>query len=75
MTKENNNYTPRYTRNSKFFVCKTTRLCIYLQQKGYRFIECKKDRKNPFFNVWIFPNSDELYDLVEEYFTEKINNN
>lgn len=69
-------YTPKFTRESKFFVCKTPKLCVYLQQKGYKFVECKPDRKNPFYNVWIFPNSDELYDLVEEYFlNKKMNNN
>ena len=30
------------------------------------------DRKNPLFSVWIFKNSDELYDVVEDYFARKL---
>ena len=60
-----------YSKNSKCFVCKTPRLCVYLQKKGFKFDKVTIDKKNPLYNVWIFPNSDELYDIVEDYFATK----
>ena len=71
--KENKNK-HQYTKDSKYLVCKTPRLCVYLQKKGFMFDKVTIDRKNPLFNVWLFPNSDELYDVVEDYFaTQKYN--
>lgn len=61
----------QYTRNSKYLVCKTPKLCVYLQKKGFTFNKCIPDRKNPFFNVWIFTNSDDLYEVVSDYFVNK----
>ena len=64
----------QYRKNSKYFVCKTPKLCKYLQELGFTFNKCIPDRKNPFYNVWIFTNSDELYNVVEDYFaTQKYN--
>lgn len=61
----------QYARNSKYLVCKTPKLCVYLQKKGFMFDKVTPDRKNPLFNVWLFPNSDELYDIVQDYFATK----
>lgn len=61
----------QYTRNNKYLVCKTPKLCVYLQKKGFMFDKVTPDRKNPLFNVWLFPNSDELYDIVQDYFATK----
>ena len=62
----------QYTKDSKYLVCKTPRLCVYLQKKGFKFDKVTIDRKNPLFSVWLFPNSDELYDIVEDYFARKL---
>ena len=61
-----------YTQDSKYLVCKTPRLCVYLQKKGFMFDKVSPDKKNPLFNVWFFKNSDELYDVVEDYFARKL---
>ena len=61
-----------YSKDSKYLVCKTPRLCVYLQKKGFMFDKVIPDRKNPLFSVWLFPNSDELYDIVEDYFARKL---
>lgn len=73
MTTENfiDNSKHRYTKESNFFVCKTPRLCKYLQEKGFTFNKCIPDKKNPFFNVWIFTNSDDLYEVVSDYFVNR----
>jgi len=60
-----------YSKDSKFFVCKTPRLCVYLQKKGFMFDKVTIDKKNPLYNVWIFPNSDELYQVVSDYFVNR----
>lgn len=63
--------THTYKRNSKYFVCKTIRLCKYLNDKGFHFDKVRPDKVKPYYNVWIYQNTDDLYDAVVEYFNER----
>ena len=58
----------QYSKDSKCFVCKTPRLCVYLQKKGFNFDSYRPDKYNPKFLVWIFKNSDKLQQAVSEYY-------
>lgn len=52
----------------KFYVCKRMRLLNYLMDKGFNFIKTQRDRRNPHYIVWIFKDSPELRECVEEYY-------
>ncbi len=53
------------------YVCKKLRLCSYLLQQGFNYIEEKEDKFNPKFNIWIFKNSPELRNAIEEYYARE----
>ena len=54
-------------RNNKYYVCKRMRLLEFLIKKGYVPIRTEPDIQNPKYNVWIYENSIELADAIEEY--------
>lgn len=54
----------------KLYVCKRIRLLGYLQNKGFQFIKTEVDRTNPKYNVWVFIETPELREAVEEYYSE-----
>ena len=53
------------------YVCRKLRLCTFLLQKGFNYIEEKSDYKNPKYNVWIFKMTPELKIAIEEYYHRK----
>lgn len=53
------------------YVCRRLRLCKYLLERGFHYVEEKPDIKNPKFNVWIFKISPELLIEVENYYHRK----
>ena len=54
----------------KLYVCKRIRLLGYLQNKGFQFIKTEVDRTNPKYNVWVFIETPELREAIEEYYSE-----
>lgn len=55
----------------KCYVCKKIRLLAYLQEHGFNFIKTQPDRNNPDFLVWIFIDSKELRNCIEEYYNSE----
>lgn len=53
----------------KYYVCKRMRVLTYLQEHGFNFIKTQPDRNNPSFLVWIFRETKELRDCIEEYYS------
>lgn len=56
---------------SNFYVCRRMKLKGFLNEKGFREIKVRPDRKNPMFFVWIFKDSTELQDAVSNYYNSK----
>lgn len=54
----------------KLYVCKRIRLLGFLQSKGFQFIKTEQDRNNPNYNVWVFIETPELREAIEEYYSE-----
>jgi hypothetical protein len=54
--------------SKKWFVCKRMRLCRYLEKNGFLIEKVRPDRINPYYNVWIFRNSEELENAVKDYY-------
>ena len=54
----------------KMYVCRRMKLCGFLLKKGFQYIEVVPDRYNPRFNCWLFKNTPELKNAVEEYYSE-----
>lgn len=53
----------------KFYVCKRIKLLNWLMEKGFMFIEARKDKYNSNYNVWIFIETPELKTAVDEYYS------
>ena len=49
------------------FVCKRLRICDHLIKRGFEPYETVPDRKNPKYHVYLFHESPELLEAVEEY--------
>lgn len=49
------------------FVCKRLRICDHLIKRGFEPYETVPDRKNPKYHVYLFRESPELLEAVEEY--------
>lgn len=56
---------------NKVYVCRKIRLCEYLLNHGYRYIREAIDINNPSRKVWLFNNSEELRNTVENYYNRK----
>ena len=52
----------------KYYVCRKIRLMVFLQKKGYNFIKIQEDRNNPDRVVWIFIDTPDLREAIEEYY-------
>ena len=55
----------------KYYVCKKIRLMVFLQKKGFNFIKIQEDRNDHDRVVWIFIETPELRDAIEEYYSRK----
>lgn len=53
---------------SKYYVCKKIKLLSFLQSRGFNFINYKHDRNDKRRLVWLFSNSNELQEVVTEYY-------
>lgn len=52
------------------YVCRKIRLCSYLLSKGFQYELEREDRYDPSRKVWIFKASPELYNAIEEYYSQ-----
>ena len=53
----------------KTYVCRKIRLCTYLLEKGFKYIEEKPNVFIPSRKVWIFEETPALRDAIEEYYS------
>lgn len=53
------------------YVCKRTRLAVYLRDRGFVPYKIVPDRDNPNYMVYLFTASPELYDAVMDYTSGK----
>lgn len=53
----------------KTYVCRKIRLCTYLLEKGFEYVEVQQDVFYPDRKVWIFEETSALRDVIEEYYS------
>lgn len=53
------------------YVCSRMKLCSYLLEKGFKYKKTFKDKYNPKYNCWLFENTPELINAVNEYYSQK----
>lgn len=59
----------------KAYVCRRLRLFTYLTEKGFFPYQMRADKHNSKFNVWLFIDTPELREVIEEYYsTLPVNN-
>lgn len=51
----------------KYFKCYSARLAHYLIKHGYWITGIEPNLKKPWFDVYLFPDSEELRKLVDQY--------
>lgn len=49
------------------YVIKTQRMCVYLQNKGFKLIKSVRDRNNPKYFVYLFKDTEGLRQTLNEY--------
>ena len=54
----------------EYFTCKRLRLLSFLKERGFMPYEVVPDVNNPKFNVWLFKNTPDLEDALDEYFNK-----
>ena len=54
-------------REKKFYICKRLRMLEHLKKNGFLPIRSEPDIHNPRYTVWIFENSPELLDTIDEF--------
>lgn len=52
------------------YVCRRMKLCGYLLKKGFNYEKVVPDKYNERFNCWLFKDSPELRNAIEEYYSE-----
>lgn len=60
-------------RDKPRYVCKRFRLLEFLVKRGFYPDKTLPDYNNPRYNVWIFENSPELADAVDEFLIQQEN--
>lgn len=58
----------RELKHAKVFTCKRYRMLTYLGSKGFVPFMTVSEPDNPKYLNWIFENSPELEDAIDEYF-------
>lgn len=54
-------------KQSEVYVVKHLRMTTYLMGLGFRLIRTHEDRNNPKFNVFIFKDTKELRQAMQDY--------
>lgn len=52
----------------KTYVCRKLRIYIYLTERGFKPYRTVPDMRDPNRLVWLYEDSDEIRDAVEEYY-------
>ena len=52
------------------YVCRRMKLCSFLLSKGFNYVKVVPDKYNPKYNCWLFNSNPELYNAIEEYYSE-----
>ncbi len=53
------------------YVCKRSRMCSYLMERGFSPYRITPDRDNPKYNVYLFSATPELHRAVMDYVVSK----
>jgi len=62
-----NNINQRPQSYSPLFVCKSQQLCGFFMLKGFKLHKMEISRDNPNRNVFIFSNSQQLQNAIQEF--------
>lgn len=60
----------RKCKHGRYYYCKRLRMLGWLKERGFLPCETIPDVNNPKFNVFVFENTPELEDAIEEYFSK-----
>ena len=52
------------------YLCRRMKLCAFLLKKGFKYEQIVQDKYNPKYNCWLFVQSPELRNAVEEYYSQ-----
>lgn len=52
------------------YLCRRIKLCSFLIKNGFRYEKVVKDKYNPKYNCWLFKNTPELLNKIDEYYSE-----
>lgn len=55
-------------KNVGTYVCRRIKLFSYLSERGFKPFRVVPDKTNDRFVVWLFDKTDELLEVVEEYY-------
>lgn len=58
-------------KHNAFYTCKRLRLLNYLRSKGFKPVETIPDANNTNYNWWLFENSPELENAINNYFSKR----
>ena len=56
--------------NEIMYLCRRMKLCGFLLKKGFNYEKIIADKYNPRYNCWLFKNTPELKNAVEEYYAQ-----
>ncbi len=56
---------------NKFYVCLSQRLAGYLMLNGFVLLKFEKNIKDPYKNIFIFLNTTELMNAIQQYKMQK----
>lgn len=62
----------RMTKHGSEFCCKRWRMLTWLVEQGFKPIKTIPDATKPYYKNWIFENSIELENKIDEYFSEVV---
>ena len=52
------------------YICRRLRLLTFLQKKGFNYIASMEDKHNPKYFVWLFVDTPELREAIEDYYDQ-----
>lgn len=62
-----------YNKDRPYYYCSRLRLLEFLRNKGFYPIRTLPDINNPRYNAWVFDNTPELIEAVDEFLTQQKN--
>lgn len=52
------------------YLCRRMKLCGFLLKKGFKYEQIVQDKYNPKYSCWLFKNTPELRNAIEEYYSQ-----